>query len=94
MPVTTITAGPPPAPPGALAMSAAGWNVEAAALVQQLSATQAEVAAMLTDQGTAQRELSDMKAACNSEVGRARGAAQGAGPHARQPRTCARPRAM
>jgi hypothetical protein len=57
--------------PGACvaAMAADAWNVEASALVQELTATQREVADMLLGQTSAQQELDSLKGACTSEVG-------------------------
>jgi hypothetical protein len=64
MPVA-VTVRPPPSPS---AEAAAGWNVEASSLLKELTATQQEVADLLTGQQQQQAELSDMKEACSTEV--------------------------
>lgn len=63
-PASAKAAAAAPAP----AISAADWNVEASELVKELTATQKEVAAMLSGQQVHEQELSGMKEACCSEV--------------------------
>jgi len=65
MPVSAVVA-PPIVPPSSL--TAAGWNIEASALVKELCATQHEVADLLSGQAEQAAELSGMKEACTTEV--------------------------